>query len=588
MTRRHGSTDRWEPGRPGGGASWRTITWVGLVAVGFAVVMIAVGWRGYHQPTWAFAVAEVVGLSFMATGWVAWYQRPDNRLGPLMMVAGGCWYLTNLQFTGVHVLYALGYWLTYVDIVVLAHVALAYPDGRVKGRGLQWLLASAYASYLILQGGRYLTEGSVSPIGWHPSPLSRWADLLSLNALVYGTLFWMVILWRWERADRATRRRHGKVWTGILLVNATLGAGAAASLAHRGDIGQIMLLAYGLGLVALPFVVLSSVLHGRLARGRVADLVIALEAPIDPPTLRRLLAEAIGDSTLELLFRSEGGDYANIDGRAVSLPDPARTDRMVTFVADGDHQLAALVHDPIVADRPGQVRAVVAAARLALSNARLQALQLGQIEELQSSRKRIALAALGERRRIERDLHDGAQQRLLRLSWLAQRAKQLVTGELPGAGDEVPALLGELVREVALTTTELRELAQGLYPQLLTERGLAVAIDEYALRFPLVARVDLPATRFSDVVETTAFFIIMEAIVNAAKHAQTDCVDVTGRVEPGRLVVDIRDEGVGGADPLGGTGLRNMADRLSAIDGTLSVDSPAGRGTHLRVVLPCE
>jgi len=87
-TRRHGTTDRWEPGRPGGGASWRTITWIGLVAVGFAVVMIAVGWRGYHQPTWAFAVAEVVGLSFMTAGWVAWYQRPDNRLGPLMMVAG--------------------------------------------------------------------------------------------------------------------------------------------------------------------------------------------------------------------------------------------------------------------------------------------------------------------------------------------------------------------------------------------------------------------------------------------------------------------------------------------------------------------
>ena len=581
-TRGHGSTGRWEPARLGGATSWRTITWVGLVAVGFAVVMIAVGWRGYHQPTWAFAVAEVVGLSFMTAGWVAWYQRPDNRLGPLMMVAGGCWYLTNLQYTGVHVLYGVGYWLTYVDIVVLAHVALAYPDGRVNGRWLRWLLASAYGSYLVLQGGRYLTEGSISPIGWHPSPLSRWGDLLSLNALIYGTLFWMVILWRWERADRAARRRHGKVWTGILLVNATLGAGAVASLAHRGDIGQIMLLAYGLGLVALPFVVLSSVLHGRLVRGRVADLVIALDQPVDPPTLRRLLAVAIGDPTLEVLFRSEAGDYANIDGRTVGLPDPARTDRTVTFVCDGAHQLAALVHDPVVADRPGQVRAVVAAARLALSNARLQALQLRQVEELQSSRKRIALAAIGERRRIERDLHDGAQQRLLRLSWLAQRARQLATG------DEVPALLGELVREVSQTTTELRELAQGLYPQLLTERGLAVAIEEYAVRAPLVVRVDLPATRFADAVETTAFFIIMEAIVNAAKHAQTDSVDVAGRVEPGRLVIDIRDRGVGGADPRGGTGLRNMADRLTALDGTLTVDSPPGHGTHVRVVLPCE
>ena len=562
--------------------SRRTITVTGLVAVGFAVVMIVVGWRGYHQPSWAYAVAEVVGLSFMTAGWVAWHQRPDNRLGLLMIVAGACWYLTNLQFTGVPVLYGLGYWLTYVDIVVLAHVALAYPDGRVTGRGLRWLLTSAYGSYLVMQGARYLTEGSISPIGWHPSPLSRWADVLSLNALVYGTLFCMAIVWRWYRADRATRRRHATVWMGILAVNAALGAGAVASLFHRGDLGQAMLLAYGLGLVALPFVFLSGVLHGQLVRGRVADLVIALEEPVDAPTLRRLLAQALGDPTLEVLFRSENGRgigrYADIDGRPVSLPEPDRPDRVITYVGD----LAALVHAPAVADRPALVRAVVAAARLALSNARLQALQRRQIEELQSSRRRIALAALGERRRIERDLHDGAQQRLLRLSWLAQRARLLATG------DDVQALLDELVQEVALTTSEVRELAHGIHPPLVTERGLAIAIEEYALRAPLAVRVDLPPNRFIEPIETTAFFIIMEAIVNAAKHAHTDCVAVAGRVEPGRLVLDIRDHGIGGADARRGTGLRNMADRLTALAGTLTVHSPPGHGTHLRVVLPCE
>jgi signal transduction histidine kinase len=480
-TRRHETTGPWGPERRGDGTSRRTITAIGLVAVGFAVVMIVVGWRAYHQPPWTFAVAE-------------------------------------------------------------------------------------------------LGEGSISPVGWHPSSLSRWADLLSLNALVYGTLFWLAIVWRWYRADRATRRRHARVWIGILVVNATLDAGAMASLFHRGDIGQAMLLAYGVGLVALPFVFLSGVLYGQFVRGRVADLVIALEQPVDAPTLRRLLAQAVGDPTLEVLFRSENGHYADIDGRPASLPDLARTDRVITYVGD----LAALVHAPAIADRPALVRAVVAAARLALSNARLQALQRRQIEELQSSRRRIALAALGERRRIERDLHDGAQQRLLRLSWLARRARQL------GTGDEVPALLDELVQEVSLTTGELRELAQGIHPPLVTERGLAVAIEEYALRAPLAVRVDLPPNRFIEPVETTAFFIIMEAIVNAAKYAQTDHVDVAGRVEPGRLVLDIRDRGIGGADARRGTGLRNMADRLTALDGTLTVHSPPGQGTHLRVVLPCE
>src|SRR5262245_18116728 len=104
-TRRHGSTGRWEPGRPGGVASPRTISGTGLVAVGLAVVMIAIGWRGYHEPPWAFAMADLVGLSFMGAGWIAWYQTPANRIGPLMLVAGGCWYLSNLQFTGNPVLY---------------------------------------------------------------------------------------------------------------------------------------------------------------------------------------------------------------------------------------------------------------------------------------------------------------------------------------------------------------------------------------------------------------------------------------------------------------------------------------------------
>jgi signal transduction histidine kinase len=572
-----------EPAEPG--AAGGIVVGAGVAALAFIGVMVVVGWRGYHQPAWGFALAEAVGLSLTTAGWIAWLGRPSNRTGPLMMAAGVCWYLTNLQYTGQPPLYAVGYWLTYLDLVVLAHLALVYPRGRLTSGAERVLLAAAYLSYLVLQGGRYLSEGAASPIGWHPSPLSRWADLLSLNALVFGTLFWMLVVRRWLRAGRAARRQHGPVWFGILLTNAVLGAGALASLAHRGDIGQLLVVVYGGCLLALPFVVLVGILQDRLAQRRVAGLMIGLDQLEDPAGLRDLLARALDDPTVALAFRSDEGEFSDIEGRPVRLPEPDNRDRTVTMVWQGERPLAALVHDSSLANQSVLVAAVVAAARLAISNAQLQALQTRHLAELHASRERIAVAALQERRRIERDLHDGAQQRLLRLSWLAQQAQGLASSDRAAA--PVVPVLDELLREVRQTTAELRDLAQGIHSSIVTTRGLAAAVEEFAVRAPLTLVVDLPAERHAEAVEATAFFVIMEAVVNAAKHARVDRVDIHGRRQRGDLIIDVVDEGVGGADPRRGTGLRNMSDRLVALGGSLSVSSRPGAGTWLRMRLPC-
>jgi DNA-binding NarL/FixJ family response regulator len=237
----------------------------------------------------------------------------------------------------------------------------------------------------------------VSPIGWHPSPLSRWADLLSVNALVFGSAFILVIAWRWARASTAERRLHWPVWSAMVVTNAVLGGGAITSLVHRGDIGQLLSLAYGIGLVTLPFVYLSGVLR---AHRRITDLMLALEHAVSPSQLRDLLAEALGDPTLVVGFWTGTNEYTGVDGTPVTLPHPPKP-RTLTWIADGDDHLAVLVHDPAVATRPALVRTVVAAARLALSNARLQAPQRRQLDELRASRERIAVAALDERQRIE-------------------------------------------------------------------------------------------------------------------------------------------------------------------------------------------
>jgi signal transduction histidine kinase len=363
----------------------------------------------------------------------------------------------------------------------------------------------------------------------------------------------------------------------MVATNAVLGGGAVTSLAHRGDIGQLLSLAYGIGLVTLPFVYLSGVLR---AHRRITDLMLALEHAVSPSQLRDLLAEALGDPKLVVGFWTGSNEYTGVDGTPVTLP-PRPEPHTLTRVSDGDHHLAVLVHDPAVATRPALVRTVVAAARLALSNARLQALQRRQLDELRASRERLAVAALDERRRIERDLHDGVQQRLLRLSWLGQQAL-----DLSAAGPAGP-LLRDLVGELRDTGAELRELARGIHPALITDRGLAAAVEEYAVRGPLAVEVDLPARRYPGVVEVTAFFVILEAVVNAAKHAGVDRVEVRGQDGPGRLVVEVCDSGTGGADPRRGTGLRNMADRLAAVRGSLTVTSPPGGGTRVTAVLPC-
>jgi signal transduction histidine kinase len=334
--------------------------------------------------------------------------------------------------------------------------------------------------------------------------------------------------------------------------------------------------------VTVPFACLSGLLRVRLDHVRVADLVVKLERTADPVRLRDLLAETLADPTLTIGFWSDSADatgYFDADGRPVAVPEPG-AGRAVTYVGEGERRLAVLIHDPALVEQRSLVQSAVAATRLALENARLHAVLRAQVAELRASRTRIAQAAVRERRKIERDLHDGVQQRLLRLSWLAKQAAA-------SAGTGAVSTLDQLTEEVRVTHAELRELAQGIHPSAVTEHGLAVAIEEYALRAPLAVSVDIPAGRWPPEVEVTAYFVIVEAIVNAAKHAGAVEVQVSVRHRAGRLDVEVRDDGAGGAEPRRGTGLRGLRDRVSALGGTFTVDSPPGRGTVVRVELPC-
>jgi signal transduction histidine kinase len=297
-------------------------------------------------------------------------------------------------------------------------------------------------------------------------------------------------------------------------------------------------------------------------------------------TLRELeptLARALGDPTMRLgLWHTDSGRFLATDGTTLPVADPTRSAFHVTRAGA---PIAVLVHDPALDDEPLLMDDVTRAATLPLDNARLNVEVLARLRELQASRQRIVAAAYEERRRIERDLHDGAQQRLVSLALSLRLARERLTGESVEILDEASAQLAAAVHEV-------RELARGIHPATLSEEGLGAALETLADRIPLTVELDVTEEPLPDDVAASAYFTACEAVTNVVKHACATQITIRTTVADARLVIDICDNGAGGADMRAGGGLQGLADRLDALGGRLSVTSTS-TGTRVRAELPC-
>jgi signal transduction histidine kinase len=348
--------------------------------------------------------------------------------------------------------------------------------------------------------------------------------------------------------------------------------------------GSPIQVADALSRALVPYGFLLGLLRLRIARGAVADLVVELSETPPPGRMRDALAGALGDPTLEIVYWSDDVEgYVDEHGLAVDLAQRAGG-RAVTLLDREGRPLAAILHDPALAEDPGLVAAVGAAVRMAVDNERLTEEVRQQLDEVRASRARIVEAGDAERRRVERNLHDGAQQRLVALSLALRRA----SSQAGSSGDDrLNASLEDASQLVRDALAELRELARGIHPAVLTESGLAGALRSLATGSPVeVELAKVPDERFPPDVEATAYFFVSEALSNVAKHAPAARATVTIERTGDILTVEVADDGPGGAQPSAGSGLLGLDDRVAAAGGRFALASPVGHGTRLRAELP--
>jgi signal transduction histidine kinase len=499
----------------------------------------------------------VVAVCYLGAGAVAWRLRSRNRLGPLLVTFGALWALHQL---------GQPQWVP-VWPAVLAHLVVAFPTGRLTSAaarvvvGLAYLCAAAMALRVTVSG-----EASQAIQG---------AGILAL-VLFGAAVIWLQVV-RLRRSSATARRFLAPVLVAAVVATALLIVQKPVTAV--GTPPPYLTSLAQLALAGIPLAYLAGLLRRRIDRGGVAELVVRLSDGHRRTGLQEALAKALHDPLLKVgYWVPESSRYVDVDGR----PLPDRPDRVTTRVDSGG-PLAVLVHDPALLEDPELIEAGCAAASLALANERLTAELRARLHQLAESRTEVVRAAEAERRRIERDLHDGVQQRLLSIPITLSLAESALGSERAGP------LIGEARTTALAVLQEVRALSQGIHPPVLTERGLAGAVGELAavVPVPLEVRMDHSGEGLPPEVETTAYYVVAEALANLAKHASAGWAKVWIAGEGEWLLVEVADDGRGGADPERGSGLRGLAARVETIGGTLVVESPPGAGTRIRAALPC-
>ena len=567
--------------------------------VGGAVATTLTAWAVSRSPTLVDPQGtsiwrSLVVASYVGVGLYTWWRRPDSRLGPLVVGNGFLYAATSFNASGSSSAYTLGMVMWAVYVVYTAYLLLSYPRGRLESR-LERTFIGAYAvSTAVLTAlnlalsPTFPAAGSFNDCGTRcPANALAGGDaeigtaVNSAASIVFTIALIGLTMLLFDKARRSGPGLRRAVAPVAAVFTATV-AWFVISLyllpAYPGTASAVTIVNGVLGLAVPTAILLGQVSWDRYAAISLGQIAVrAREGPLTPSAVQEVLADSLGDPTVTLALWDGVSGYVDVDGEPVELPIDPQV-RAVTRLSQRGQPVAALIHDPMLDTDSALVEGLAASSLMMLDNARL-------VEELHASRARLTEAGDRERRKLERDLHDGAQQRLMAIQIKLRLMEERI-------GDrELAAQLDAIGDEAAKSVAELRALAHGIYPPALQQFGPVNALRAFARTAQVpIEIVDDGIGRCARPVEAAIYFCAMEAVQNATKHAGSDArVTITLGRDPERVRFAVADDGVG-MDPSAadgdGDGLTSMRDRIGAVSGELEIISTPGRGTTIRATVP--
>ena len=561
---------------------------LGVGGVVIAAVEIALFWP-LEGPVWLYSLFSLTGLVYLAAGLAAWWRRPSNHIGAIIVLSGGVWLAAALVNTDVTALVAVGLILATGPLAVAVWLLHAFPSGRLRSNVSVATVVAAFVVTLGLQTPQYLfapaSSGDVLSIADRPDLVTLGLYLQRVAGIAVMLVTAVVLFARLRQSAPQQRRVLAPLYAygivAVLVVPLGPLIEPVFNLSFLGvTAGQLVLLA------GVPVSFVLAMLRGGFARtGEVEELGTWLGGTAsERMPLVNALRRTLGDETLVVVYWApERRRFVDALGQPISLPVPGDTGRGIVEITLGDRLIGALVYDRAMNEDPELVQSAGRVAAIAIDNERLTAELIANQAALRLSRARIVEAGDRERRRIAQNLHDGIQVELVLLAIGAQELRHA------GSAADLDVAATQLRNGIDDAANHLRELVHAVMPAGLIERGLTAAVEDLVDRMPLptnlvVVDVEEP---LSPTVASTAYFVVAEALANAVKHAGASTLSVRLERTESQLLIEVADDGVGGAASGAGVGLRGLLDRVDVLGGQLAIDSPLGHGTHLVAELPC-
>lgn len=570
-------------GRVAAGAGLRDalLTIAGLMTL---LVLVELAVPSSSSVSAASVLDAVAVAAFTGTGLLAWRRRPHNRIGRLMVATATALLVAGMSDDDLPSLRFIGQVTESLPLAVLIHLLLAYPSGRLGGRAARTTVAAGYAITLGLQYPQGLVPPAAADVLWNVQAALGLITLVAAFALVSRRL----------ATTPAGVRRHLApfILAGCLMVAVVVGTLFVLHFDPEPAAADLAVLMQVAAVSVLPAAFVVGMLGGAFGRaGELEELALGIaDASAEPALLDALAVRALGDPSARVRWTVDGA-LVGSDGRLVDPAAERTGSRGWCPIGPAGAPVGGLSYDRSLIADPAFVAGASAPLALAIDHRRLVVDLRAAVRQLDAaagqvreSRRRIVVAADRERRRVAQDLHDGPQQRIVLIGIETQRI-----GRRADDVGFVRQVAGSVSEQLRLLLDELRSLVHGIMPGTLTERGLPAAIKVLAdgVPVPVDVRIDPGIGRLPAEVESTGYFVVAEALANAVKHAAAGRIGVDVRIADGRLLVDVTDDGMGPGRGEPGFGLRSLADRVAALDGTVTLRPGATRGTTLRAEFAC-